>query len=56
MAPVFEKQLPQLSNPEVLSNVVTNTFIHDPFRQQDILQENGIVERLRLLLKYLKPE
>jgi ATP-dependent Lon protease len=56
LAPEIEKQLPQLSNPEVLSNVVTNTFIHDPYRQQEVLQENVIAQRLRLLLKYLKPE
>jgi len=56
MAPEIERQLPQLSNPEVLSNVITNTFIHDPHCKQDILQENGIVERLRLLLKYLQSE
>jgi len=56
LAPQLENQLPQLSNPEVLSNIITNTFIHDPYRQQHILQENGIVERLRLLLEYLQHE
>ena len=55
-APEIEKQLPQLSNPEVLSNVVTNAFIHDPYRRQIILQESGIEERLNLILEYLKPE
>jgi len=56
LVPEIEKQLPELSNPEVLSNVVTNTFIRDPYRKQDILQESGIIERLRLLLEYLEPE
>jgi len=56
MVPEIENQLPHLSNPEVLSNIVTNTFIQDPYRKQDILQESGIIERLRLLLEYLEPE
>ena len=54
-APELEKQLPQLSNPEVLSNVVANAFIRDPFLRQGILQENRIEERLRLILQGLKP-
>lgn len=54
LAPEIEKQLPQLSNPEVLTNVVTNTFVHDPHRQQEILQESRIAQRLNLLLEFLR--
>lgn len=52
----LDKHLAHLSNPELLSDIVTHTFISDPFRRQNILEQLGVSERLRLLIRYLGQE
>jgi Lon protease-like protein len=54
LVPEIDKRLPELADPEAFTNMVANTYIHDPYRMQAILQENGIAERLSLILKYLE--
>ena len=50
------REIAHLENPAVLSDVVTNTFIRDPFRRQNILEQPVVSERLRLLIEYLHGE
>lgn len=53
---VIDQQLAQISDPEVLSDVVAHTFLRDPFRRQDVFEELRVGERLRLLIRHLSAE
>jgi Lon protease-like protein len=50
------RDIAHLSNPAILADVVTNTFIADPFRRQNILEQAVVSERLRMLIHYLQRE
>lgn len=50
----LEKHLPHLADPDVLSNIVTHAFVQDPLRQQAILAERDVSNRMRLLIEFLK--
>ncbi len=50
------KQLPQLTDPNVLSDVIANTFVRDPHERQALLMEVRVPERLRRLIAALKRE
>lgn len=54
--PALDEQLAQIDNPEMLSDVVAHTFLRDPYRRQDVLEELRVGERLRLLLRHLEVE
>lgn len=54
--PALQKQLLQLSNPEVLSDVVAHAFVRDALQRQRILEKLVVTERLRLLIRYLGTE
>ena len=56
MPATLEKSLFYLTNPEVLSDVVSHTFIRDPFQRQGILEQPMVSDRLRLLIQYLLAE
>src|SRR5438067_1420357 len=47
---------PHLSNPEVLSDIVTHAFVQDPLQRQHILEQLVVSERLRLLIRFLQNE
>lgn len=53
---VVERTLKHVDDPEVLSDVVTHTFIRDAGRRQDLLERVVVSERLRLLIRYLSEE
>ena len=51
-----EQQLAKLSDPEVLGDVVAQSFLRDPQRRQEILEQRTIGNRLRLLIHHLNAE
>ena len=52
----FDEQIAKIDDPEVLSDVVAHTFLRDPFRRQDVLEELRVGERMRLLIRHLNAE
>jgi len=51
-----DRYLADLSDPEMLADLMGATFVTDPRRRQDLLEELSIQERLRLLIRYLCEE
>ena len=47
-------KLRHMTNPELLADIVTQTFVREPARQQRLLEEASVSERLRLLIRYLQ--
>jgi Lon protease-like protein len=47
-------QVHQIDDPEVLADVVSAAFIDEPNSRQQLLEANGIPERLRLLIQLLR--
>lgn len=50
----IEKYLPQLTNPDALSDVVAHAFVADLLQRQQLLEEVIVSNRLRLLIRYLQ--
>ena len=48
--------LAQLSNPEMLADLVAHKFVGNPFQRQKLLEEASVPARLRLLIRYLNAE
>ncbi|MDQ6911389.1 MAG: LON peptidase substrate-binding domain-containing protein [Verrucomicrobiota bacterium] len=48
--------LSELSDPEMLADLIAATFITDPWRRQELLEELAIDRRLRLVIEYLRDE
>src|SRR4051812_49357520 len=51
-----DKYLSHLSDTEMLADLMAATFINDPLRRQQILEELAVNQRLRLLVQYLREE
>jgi Lon protease-like protein len=51
-----DRYLSQLHDLEMLADLISSTFIHDPLRRQRVLEESSLNQRLRLLIKYLHDE
>jgi len=51
-----DRYLSDLSNPEMLADLMAATFINDPLRRQQVLQEISLDQRLRLVIRYLSEE
>lgn len=51
-----DRYLSDLGDPEMLADLVASTFISDPLRRQDVLEELSINQRLRLVIQYLREE
>ena len=51
-----DRYLSELSNTEVLADLMAATFVNDPLRRQQILEELVLNQRLRLLIKYMSEE
>ena len=45
-----------MSDPEMLADLIAATFISEPRRRQNLLEELDLNQRLRLLIKYLREE
>ncbi len=51
-----DRYLADLSDPEMLADLMAATFISDSFRRQQLLEELSVNQRLRLVIRYLKEE
>lgn len=51
-----EKYLSHLTDMEMLADLMAATFITDPMRRQQLLEELSVQQRLRLVIQYLREE
>ena len=51
-----DRYLSQLADLEMLADLMASTFINDPLRRQQVLEELGLNQRLRLIIQYLLDE
>jgi Lon protease-like protein len=56
LPPKVDRYLSDLSDPEMLADLVASTFVNDPLRRQHVLEELSINQRLRLVIQYLRDE
>ena len=52
----IDKYLSQMSDMEMLADLMAATFITDPERRQQLLEELSLTQRLRLVIQYLREE
>ena len=52
----IDRYLSEMSDPEMLADLIASTFISDAERRQQLLEELDLNERLRLLIQYLREE
>lgn len=52
----LENFLSHLSNPDMLTDLVGHTFVSNPFRRQQLLEESSIPARMRMLIRFLGEE
>lgn len=51
-----DRYLSHLGDTEMLADLMAATFINDPFRRQEVLEELSLNQRLRLIIQYLREE
>ena len=51
-----DQYLSELRDPEMLADLMAATFISDPFRRQELLEQLSVPQRLRLVIRYLSEE
>lgn len=51
-----DQYLADLRDPEMLADLMAATFISDPFRRQELLEQLSVQQRLRLVIRYLSEE
>jgi Lon protease-like protein len=56
LPPKVDRYLADLSDPEMLADLVASTFVSDPLRRQRVLEELSVNQRLRLIIQYLREE
>jgi Lon protease-like protein len=56
LPPKVDRYLSDLSDPEMLADLMASTFVSDPLRRQRILEELSVNDRLRLVIRYLGDE
>jgi ATP-dependent Lon protease len=56
LPPKVDRYLAQLDDVEMLADLVASTFVDDPLRRQQMLEEASINQRLRLLITFLQDE
>jgi Lon protease-like protein len=56
LPPKVDRYLAQLDDVEMLADLVASTFVDDPLRRQQILEETSVNQRLRLLITFLQDE
>jgi Lon protease-like protein len=52
----IDQYLSQLGDAEMLADLMAATFINDPLRRQQVLEELAVNQRLRLVIQYLCEE
>lgn len=50
------QKLRHVTNPELVADIVTQTFLRDPLQQQRVMEEATVSERLRLLIRFLQAQ
>jgi Lon protease-like protein len=56
LPPKVDRYLAQLGDVEMLADLVASTFVDDPLRRQQLLEETSVNQRLRLLITFLQDE
>jgi Lon protease-like protein len=56
LPPKVDRYLSDLSDPELLADLVASTFVSDPLNRQRVLEELSVNQRLRLVIQYLREE
>lgn len=56
LPPKVDRYLAQLGDIEMLADLVASTFVDDPLRRQQMLEEQSVNQRLRLLITFLQDE
>ena len=51
-----DEYLSRLGDAEMLADLMAATFVNDPLRRQQVLEEPVVNQRLRLLIQYLRDE
>jgi Lon protease-like protein len=51
-----DKYLANLTDMEMLADLMAATFVNDPLRRQELLEEISLNRRLRLVIQYLREE
>lgn len=51
-----DRYLSDLADPEMLADLMAATFINDSSRRQQLLEEESVSERLRLVIQFLREE
>ena len=51
-----DRYLSDLADPEMLGDLMAATFISDPSRRQQVLEQLALPDRLRLVIEYLREE
>ena len=51
-----DRYLAELNDMEMLADLMASTFINDPLRRQQVLEELVLNQRLRLVIEYLREE
>jgi Lon protease-like protein len=52
----LDRQLAQVSDPAMLSDIVAHAFVRDPQRRQHLLEQADVATRLRALIRHLTEE
>lgn len=52
----IDQYLSTLEDSEMLADLMAATFINDPLRRQQVLEELAVSQRLRLIIQYLREE
>jgi ATP-dependent Lon protease len=52
----IDHYLNEMADPEMLADLIASTFISDPTRRQQLLEELDLNQRLRMLIQYLREE
>ena len=52
----IDRYLSEMTDPEMLADLLASTFINDAARRQQLLEELDLNQRLRLLIQYLREE
>jgi ATP-dependent Lon protease len=56
LPPKVDRYLSDLTDPELLADLVASTFVSDPLNRQRVLEELSVNQRLRLVIQYLREE
>lgn len=52
----IDRYLSDLNDMEMLADLMASTFVNDPLRRQQVLEELVLNQRLRLVIRYLREE